>query len=100
MNIPDDGKHYVLKAYVNNAETLEPYMKPAILKATNLPVVILKLDGVGVGKRYTSFVPAYEYAVENGIKMTIFPTKLMADQIPSFSRYSQNRFISRNGVRL
>ncbi len=69
VTVPNDGKHYILKAYINNSETLEAYAEPAVLKATNKPVVILKLDGIGVGGRLKAFEPAYEYAVENGIKM-------------------------------
>ncbi len=69
VTVPDDGKHYVAKTYVQNSETLEAYSEPEVLKATNKPVVILKLDGIGVGNRYNAFKPAYDYAVENNIKM-------------------------------
>ncbi|MBR5506665.1 MAG: hypothetical protein IKV88_01315, partial [Clostridia bacterium] len=69
VNVPDDGKHYIAKTYVQNSETLEAYTQPAVLEATKLPVIILKLDGIGVDGRLDAFMPSYEYAVVNEIKM-------------------------------
>ncbi len=69
LTIPDDGKHYILKAFIWDSATLKPYADVKILEATTLPVVILKLDGVGVAGRYEAFEPCYEYAAQNDIKM-------------------------------
>ena len=71
MSIPDDGKHYILKAYIWDSETFEPYAEAKVLKASTLPILIIKLDGVGVGERLTPFLPCIDYAIENDIKMAL-----------------------------
>lgn len=69
ISIPNDDKHYILKAFIWDSNTFKPYSDAAVLKATNLPIVILKLDGIGVARRLTAFEPSFDYAVDNNVKM-------------------------------
>ncbi len=71
LTIPNDNKYYVLKAFVYDANTLEPYVEPAILKPTSeLPVVILKFDDLNLGTAsIDTFADVEEWATENNIKM-------------------------------
>lgn len=71
ITIPNDNKYYVLKAFVLDANTLEAYVEPAILKPTSdLPVVILKFDDLNLSTASVDkFVEVEEWATENNIKM-------------------------------
>ena len=69
IDVPSDGKNYILKAFRWESGNYKPVAEVAVLKATNLPVVILKLDGVGVARRLTAFEQSFDYAVDNNIKM-------------------------------
>ncbi len=71
VTIPNDGKYYILKTFLWDAKTLEPYRDPEVLKPiADQPIALVKLDDLtnrdGVLK---AFERSLSFAEENNIKM-------------------------------
>jgi len=70
LTVPDDGKLYILKGFVWDAETGAPYCEPAVLEAlsADTKVALVKFDDLNTNN-IDKFVDIANWAEENDVKM-------------------------------
>ena len=74
LTVPSDGKVYVAKAFIWDAATLKPVVKPFLLKPTpdGKPVAIVKMDDLRADYDHylDPFIDMIDWAEDNGIRVS------------------------------